>query len=85
VTGLPQELPQVTIGASYGDAWFAGVAAGLVDSGAEWARIADVVQPDPSAKHTYEDLFEMYVALYGSTRETMHRIAHMQTGSQGER
>jgi sugar (pentulose or hexulose) kinase len=32
VTGLEQELPAQTIGASYGDAYIAGVAAGLLGS-----------------------------------------------------
>jgi xylulokinase len=80
VTGLPQELPEITIGASYGDAWFAGVVAGLVDPGKGWARVGEVVEPDPSTKAVYDELFEMYVGLYPSTREEMHRIAELQTG-----
>jgi xylulokinase len=80
VTGLPQELPEVTIGASYGDAWLAGVAAGLVDSGEGWARVIDTVVPDPATKAVYDDLFDMYVALYPATRQHMHKIARLQTG-----
>jgi xylulokinase len=81
VTGLRQELPEVTIGASYGDAWFAGVAAGLVRADDEWARIGEVVAPKPEPKRTYDELFELYVRLYASTRDDMHRIATMQGGA----
>jgi xylulokinase len=80
VTGLPQELPEVTIGASYGDAWFAGVAAGLIDPAEDWARIGEVVEPDPRSKPTYDELFDLYVRLYVSTADDMHRIAALQRG-----
>jgi xylulokinase len=81
VTGLPQELPEITIGASYGDAWFAGVAAGLIQLRDEWARVGEVVEPDPAPKATYDDLFELYRGLYGSTASDMHRIASLQRGA----
>jgi xylulokinase len=85
VTGQSQELPEVTIGASYGDAWFAGVAAGLVDSDTDWAAIGEIVEPDSSVKDTYDELFPMYTDLYASTREAMHRIADLQTGGAASR
>jgi xylulokinase len=81
VTGVVQELPKVTIGASYGDAWFAGVAAGVVDADSSWAEIASVVEPSPAIGPVYDELFELYVSLYGTTREAMHRIAELQTAA----
>jgi xylulokinase len=77
-TGLAQEIPAVTIGASYGDAYFAGVAAGLVAPDDEWATISDVVEPDPQTSAVYDDLYELYVELYAENRERMHRIAALQ-------
>jgi xylulokinase len=77
-TGLPQEIPAVTIGASYGDAYFAGIAAGLVAADDEWSRVSDVVEPDPSAKPVYDELYDLYKRLYVTNREDMHRIADLQ-------
>jgi len=81
VTGLAQELPEVTIGASYGDAWFAGVAAGIVDPDSSWARTASVVEPAAGIGTVYDELFDLYVSLYGSTSEAMHRIADLQAAA----
>jgi xylulokinase len=77
VTGRPQDLPTVTVGASYGDAYFAGVAAGLVSQATDWAKIETVVEPDASTKSTYDELYEIYRSLYPATREQMHRIADL--------
>jgi xylulokinase len=79
-TGLPQEIPAVTIGASYGDAYFAGVAAGLVGPEDEWSTISDIVEPDPETRAVYDELYEMYKELYTENRERMHRIAELQQG-----
>ena len=68
----------MTIGASYGDAYFAGIAAGLVAQDDEWSTISDVVEPDPSAKLVYDELFDLYKGLYLANREDMHRIADLQ-------
>jgi xylulokinase len=75
-------------GASYGDAWFAGLAAGLVDPETdlvdpetEWTRIGEVVEPDVSVKNAYDERCPMYTDLYTSTRNVMHQIARLQTGA----
>lgn len=77
-TGLPQEIPAVTIGASYGDAYFAGIAAGLVAADDEWSRVNDVVEPDPGAMPVYDELYDLYKRLYVTNRDDMHRIADLQ-------
>ena len=41
----PQEIPTETIGAAYGDALLAGIAAGLVDPATRWSSTAGVVEP----------------------------------------
>src|SRR3712207_8510434 len=45
VTGRPQELPEQTIGASYGDALLAARSVGLVEHEADWSEIAATVEP----------------------------------------
>lgn len=77
VTGLEQELPDVTVGASYGDAWIAGVASGLVDARDDWTRIRHHIVPAPD-NGVYAERYEVYRELYRSTRDLMHRVAHAQ-------
>jgi xylulokinase len=82
VTGRPQELPAQTIGASYGDAWLAGRAAGLLDGHAyRWNPVATVVAPDPAATEAYEPLYEVYRELYPATRAQAHALAALQEAS----
>ena len=51
-----------------------------------YPTISDVVQPDPSAKPVYDELYELYKGLYIANREDMHRIADLQErGSAGSR
>ncbi len=80
VTGVPQVLPEVTIGASYGDALLAAVATGLVPPGTDWTREAGLVEPDPATKAVYDELFAVYSGLYPATRELVHRLAAVQEG-----
>jgi xylulokinase len=80
VTRQPQELPAQTIGAAYGDAWLAGIAAGLVSRDHDWTTIAGRVEPDSEAAAVYDRLYEVYRSLYPATREQMHALAALQTG-----
>lgn len=78
ITGRPQIVPKETIGASFGDAWMAGVGAGVISSDTEWVRDPEVIQPDPTTKDVYDDLFAGYEDLYLSTRDVVHRLANRQ-------
>jgi Sugar (pentulose and hexulose) kinases len=62
VTGLPQDLPSLTIGASYGDARMAADADGVDTSG--WNPVAERVEPDPAVRETYAELFRLYLEAY---------------------
>ncbi|EHR63222.1 pentulose/hexulose kinase [Saccharomonospora cyanea NA-134] len=77
VTGLPQVVPSVTIGASYGAAF---LAAGLVDdvSMADWNPPARVCEPNENVRATYDALYEQYRALYPSSRDVQHALAAQQ-------
>ena len=81
VTGLTQEIPARTTGASYGDAFLAGLSVGLVSDRdsllRDWVRITDRVEPDPSRMGVYDDLYRLYRRLYRSTRSVVHDLQHV--------
>jgi xylulokinase len=79
VTGRPQDVPEQTIGASYGDAMLAAIGTGNVPDALDWARVAHSVQPDPAAAGLYDEMFGAYVSLYPATAEHMHVLAAIQT------
>lgn len=79
VTGVSQELPEQTIGASYGDAMLAGIACGLVETEADWSSVTDTVEPNPENCEVYDDLYSVYRNLYPATRPMAHTLAGMQT------
>ena len=78
VTGLPQVVPAVTIGASYGDAMLAGDGTGLVTDSRAWNAPAVRLQPDPRARAGYDELYQVYRSLYPATRDQAHAIARIQ-------
>ncbi|WP_336697564.1 FGGY-family carbohydrate kinase [Curtobacterium sp. USHLN213] len=74
VTGLPQTVPSVTIGACYGSAF---LAAGLVEDVdvTAWNPPAARIEPDPAATAAYEPGYRDYRELYEATRAVVHRLA----------
>lgn len=74
VTGLPQVIPSITIGASYGAALLA--AASVTDvSIDDWNPPAHVVEPTPSLESDYNELYQVYRHLYPATKEISHLLA----------
>lgn len=71
----PQQIPQHTIGASYGDALLAGIGTGLVGADASWNPIVSVVEPDAGTAADYERLYQLYRDLYPATRQIAHALA----------
>ena len=80
VTGHAQDVPRHTIGAAYGDAFFAAVGTGRAAAGdiAGWNPVAHTVRPDPAASAVYEELYGLYRGLYPATREAAHVLAARQ-------
>lgn len=77
VTGLVQELPRSTIGASYGDAMLA--AQGVLGTRTEdWNPVERRVAPDPAVRGRYEELYGLYRELYPATRQVAHALARLQ-------
>jgi xylulokinase len=80
VTGVEQELPMQTIGASYGDAFLAGLATGLVsrsDLRSEWVRIVRTFAPDWARTELYQAYYDVYRSLYPHTVEDVHTLARL--------
>ncbi|MBX3091293.1 MAG: FGGY-family carbohydrate kinase [Cryobacterium sp.] len=77
VTGRAQEVPRVTVGASYGAAFLA--ARTLVDADIElWNPRATTVVPDASRAGGYDRQYELYRELYSATSEIVHELARRQ-------
>jgi xylulokinase len=80
ITGVPQKIAPLTVGASYGDAFLAGIATNLV-SGPEairaWQGEGNVVMPNPAMTETYQPLHRLYSSLYQSTKEQMHALHNL--------
>lgn len=81
ISGEAQVLPEVTVGASYGDAFLAGLAAGVLrrEDLNRWIQISDTVQPDPLLKPEYDRLYGLYRDLYAQTRPTVHALGQVRS------
>ena len=73
VTGLPQDIPTTTIGASYGDARLAAEALGVDARG--WNPVTRRIEPDTNTRGVYDLLFEQYLNAYPALAPTMHTLA----------
>ena len=75
VTGIPQEIPAVTVGAAFGDARMAAAALGWdVD---QWVRADRVIEPNPAAGTMYDELWPLYLDAYQSNVHIMHRLSQL--------
>ena len=79
VTGLAQDIPDRLIGASYGDAYLAASAVGLVGGTANgehpWVRTVDRVEPNERNREVYDRRYVLYRELFRSTRPIVHELA----------
>jgi xylulokinase len=80
VTGRPQDLPEQTIGASYGDALLAARSVGLAQPDTDWSRVSETVEPTAENREIYDELYNVYRELYPATREASHALADLQKG-----
>jgi xylulokinase len=76
VTSTPQIIPQLTIGASYGDAFLAGLVAGILnkDDLNSWVKPAYIIEPDPERSQQYQPFYRNYLSLYGATKDIVHDL-----------
>lgn len=81
VTGLPQDVPTLTVGASYGDARMAADAVGVDTS--SWNPTAERLVPDSSDHEVYQRIYDMYVDLHPVLASTMHGLGALATSQDG--
>ena len=79
ISGVPQWLTQVTIGASYGDAFLAGRAVGAFGPGDihRWVKRGRAITPNPDVKPIYDAVYEQYLKLYQNLRDVMHSLSRL--------
>lgn len=76
VTGRAQELREVSVGASYGDAFMVAQTLGQVASLDEWNPVAKVIEPTKTP--VYDQLYASYRELYTATANIQHRMTKIQ-------
>ena len=79
--GLAQDVPERTIGASYGDAFLAGIATGIVSDRSalqrDWVKIEMRLEPDPARHEAYAPYYGIYHRLYEKTKDELHELARL--------
>jgi xylulokinase len=78
VTGRRQEVPEQTIGASYGDALMAAIGCRLVPPETNWATVGNIVEPNADVRLIYDELYELYSSLYPATLDQVHALSRIQ-------
>ncbi len=78
VVGIEQEIPAQTIGASYGDAFLAGLATGILkeEDLKTWVKPERIIKPNLEKKKKYDHFYKNYLALYQQTKGIMHNLAN---------
>lgn len=77
IAGIPQLVPKETIGASYGNAFLAGLASGTVEHSAlsAWVGPLRTIDPNAATQTLYDELFVNFKTLYKATRDIVHRLS----------
>ena len=79
VTGCEQDVPRETIGASFGAAFLAAGAVGLVgvddDRPDAWFQLDRRMSPDPARAAFYDRRYPLFRQLYLDTTATVHELA----------
>jgi len=82
VSGISQFVPEKIIGASYGDAFLAGFATGVIKEiqvlKKDWVAINQVIQPQVKNKPTYDKFYGLFKDLYSKSKEVLHELADWQ-------
>ncbi len=81
ITGLAQEIPAPLEGASYGDAFLAGIGVGIFSSMRDitrWVSGTRRITPRPKARQRYGAADRIYRELHDRNSPLMHEIAAAQ-------
>ena len=74
---IEQKVPAVVLGASYGDAFLAGLGAGIFTTPnhiQDWLQTARTVQPNRGLQALYDKYHQLYIALYQQNKRAMHAL-----------
>ena len=77
ISGVPQIVPSVTMGASYGDAFLAGLGVGIFSHFTDikkWMRDMRTITPDLTKMALYEKYYQIYLDLYQRNKDLMHDL-----------
>ncbi|MER3387632.1 MAG: FGGY-family carbohydrate kinase [Microcella pacifica] len=77
VTGVDQQVPRTTVGASFGAAYLAATAVSSPEI-TRWNPIERTIEANPDNASTYSGLFELYRELYLRTAPIVHSLAARQ-------
>lgn len=80
ISQMPQQVPAVTLGASYGDAFLAGMGAGVFSAGTDigrWLKDIRTIEPNPETAEIYDRYMKIYLQLYLCNKELMHEIREL--------
>ena len=74
ITGIDQIVCEKTTGASYGDAFLAALAVGLVERGdiTQWNPVVETTRAHPSA--VYDAAHGLFLKLYEQTRDIAREL-----------
>ncbi|MDO4887974.1 MAG: FGGY family carbohydrate kinase [Actinomycetaceae bacterium] len=78
IIGIKQYIPKVSVGASFGDAQLAAMAAGAISADTTWNTAIREVEPDPSNLELYGQMYRTYLDLYPATAPMSHTLADIQ-------
>lgn len=76
ICGCGLLVPEVTIGASYGDAMLAGIGVGVIESQKElkkWVKEKEYIKPDLNKTRLYEKHFIRFKTIYEENKEIMQQ------------
>lgn len=77
ICNINQKVPEITVGASYGDALLAGLAMGTIQSPDEIKKLVKIkytVKPDKKQVQVYEKMKTFYGQLYQRNKDLMHEL-----------
>jgi len=81
VSGVEQIVPERTVGASYGDAFIAGLASGIVPDlsalSCDWVKVAEVIEPRATEHERYDEYYRVYRDLYEHAKDDLHALARL--------
>jgi len=78
IAGIEQYVPDQHYGASYGDAFLAGVGVGLFSNTGEivkWIKFGQQVEHDPERHAVYQKYYQIYRQVYRDTAGTMKKLS----------